>query len=78
MKPYIETEVQGPGRRYWFTKVSACRDWAAAKQRAGYAVVWDRGSRTCWASFGKRRTPAVDAVVRGGIDPWAATPWSGR
>lgn len=74
-KTYIETEVQGPGRRYWFAKASTCRDWAAAKQRARYAVVWDRGSRTCWVSFGKRRTPAVLAVVRGGIDTLGVGGW---
>lgn len=72
-RTYIETEVQGPGRRFWFKTAAACRAFDKRKQAAGYATVRDKGSRTMWASFSKRRTPLVDMVVRGGIDPYSLT-----
>ena len=69
MKTYTESEVQGPGRRYWFRTVAARTAFAAAKRRAGYAVFSE--GMTVWASRSKKwpRSAAVDEVMRGGIDP---------
>ena len=69
-KLYIETERQGPGRRYWFRRVAARKAFQHLKEMQGYAVTgW---GRTAWVSYSRaaRRSARVRAVLAG-IDPWS-------
>lgn len=68
-KLYTESEVQGPGRRFWFRNRTDRDTFANAKRRAGYSVFAE--GRTAWASRSKKRSHAIDLVIRGGVDPWA-------
>jgi len=68
MKLYTESEVQGPGRRFWFRNRADRDRFERAKKRAGYATFAE--GKTVWASRSKKRSRAVDLVIRGGVDPW--------
>jgi|GEM_PF-5985402 len=68
-KTYYETEIQGPGRRFWFRSRNAAEAFAAAKAARGYQVSCDcEDQPTVWASFAKKRSERV-ALVLAGIDP---------
>lgn len=66
-KTWIETEQQGPGRRYWFDSVVDAKAFFADRQRGG-AVGFQEG-RTVWLAFSRK--PKEVASVLAGIDPLA-------
>ena len=68
--PWIETERQGPGRRYWFrTRQDALRFYEA--RHDGVAVAFTDGP-TVWLSYAKRGwTSSALERVANGIDPLA-------
>jgi len=63
---YRESERQGPGRRFWFDRVRNAKAFAEARRKKGYHVTVY--GRTCWVSFGKKKTYAVREIVDGGVD----------
>lgn len=67
-RTWLESEVQGPGRRYWFASGGARKRHATSRRRAGYTVLEE--GNTAWVSFSKRRTAAT-LQVAAGYDPLA-------
>lgn len=55
--PWIESERQGGGRRYWFRTYEGAGLFAAVKRLSGYHVADD--GDTVWVSNGKKVTDEV-------------------
>lgn len=51
-KPWIETERQGRGRRYWFRTRDEAMRFTQSRQTHGYMAVWD--GTTVWVPFAKK------------------------
>ena len=64
---WLETEVQGRGRRYWFALERDAKAFTAAKILAGYHAT--RWQRTVWVPFGKKRSEHA-VLVAAGFDVW--------
>ena len=73
-KTWIETERQGPGRRYWFKTTQAAEDFAQSR-RIGMSNESRRNGfiegKTVWAANARKLSAEIDLILAG-VDPIAA------